>query len=132
MDTNFQQFINGLQHIGVPTNDIEKTICFYKMLGFQVVFQTVNEKANEKVTFLKLENVIIEAYENKQAALINGALDHIALDVTDIEEVFKIAKEQGLHIVDKEIQFLPFWNNGVKFFTIIGPNQEKIEFNQYL
>ncbi len=132
MTKNFQQFINGLQHIGVPTNDIEKTISFYEILGFKVAFQTVNKKANEKVAFLKLGNIVIEVYENNQAALINGALDHIAFDVTDIEEVFKMAKEQGLHIVDEEIQFLPFWNNGVKFFTIIGPNQEKIEFNQYL
>jgi len=132
MAKSFQQFINGLQHIGVPTNDIEKTVSFYKILGFQVAFQTVNKKANEKVVFLKLGNIVIEVYENNQAALINGALDHIAFDVTDIEEVFKIAKEQSLHIVDEEIQFLPFWSNGVKFFTIIGPNQEKIEFNQYL
>ncbi|MDD4797654.1 MAG: VOC family protein, partial [Eubacteriales bacterium] len=31
-----------------------------------------------------------------------------------------------------EIKGLPFWNNGVKFFTIMGPNAEKIEFCQIL
>ena len=30
------------------------------------------------------------------------------------------------------IHFLPFWDNGVRFFTIEGPNKEKIEFSQYL
>ena len=30
------------------------------------------------------------------------------------------------------IHFLPFWENGVKFFTIEGPNKEKVEFSQYL
>ena len=31
-----------------------------------------------------------------------------------------------------EIHFLPFWDNGVRFFTIKGPNEEKIEFSQFL
>lgn len=132
MKQNFQQFINGLQHIGIPTNDIDETIDFYKILGFEVAFQTVNEIANEKVAFLRLENITIEVYENKQAAAVSGALDHIALNVTDIKKVFEMAKEQNFNIIDKEIQFLPFWDNGVKFFTIIGPNKEKIEFSQYL
>lgn len=28
--------INGLQHIGLPTNDLEKTVAFYEGLGFSV------------------------------------------------------------------------------------------------
>ena len=132
MDNHFQKFITGLQHIGIPTNDLEATIAFYDTLGFQVAFRTVNEAANEKVAFLRMGDVTIEAYENKQAALANGALDHIALNVTDIEAVFEAAKEKGFCILDTEIQFLSFWENGVKFFTIVGPNKEKVEFSQYL
>ena len=30
------------------------------------------------------------------------------------------------------VHFLPFWENGVKFFTIEEPNKEKVEFSQYL
>ena len=30
--------INGLQHIGLPTNDLEKTVAFYEGLGFSVAF----------------------------------------------------------------------------------------------
>lgn len=132
MDNNFQELVTGLQHIGLPTNDIERTIAFYEMLGFQVVYQTVNEKADEKVAFLKMADIVIETYENRQAALRHGAWDHIALNTTDIERAFQLAKEKKCHILDEEIQFLPFWENGVKYFTIIGPNQEKVEFNQYL
>lgn len=46
----------GVAHIGLPTNNIEKTIAFYKSLGFEVVMETYNEKAKEKVAFLKLIN----------------------------------------------------------------------------
>ena len=56
----------GIQHIGIPTNDIEATIEFYEKLGFEIVFQTVNQEANEKVAFLKLHNFVIETYENKK------------------------------------------------------------------
>lgn len=129
---NFQPLITGLQHIGLPTNDIEATIAFYEIFGFQVAHRTINEKANEQVAFLRLGDITIEAYENKKAALSNGAWDHIALNVTDIEALFQLAKEKELDILDSEIQFLPFWDNGVKYFIVIGPNKEKLEFNQYL
>ena len=132
MENNFLKFITGLQHIGIPTNDMEATIAFYETLGFQIAYQTVNEAANEKVAFLRLGDVTIEAYENKKAALANGAVDHIALNVTDIEAVFQLVKEKGFSMLDTEVQFLPFWDNGVKFFTILGPNKEKVEFSQYL
>lgn len=132
MENNFAKHITGLQHIGLPTNDLEETVAFYETLGFQVAFRTVNEAAGERVAFLRMGDVTIETYENRQAVLANGAWDHMALNVTDIEAVFEAAKEKGFCILDTEIQFLPFWENGVKFFTVVGPNKEKVEFSQYL
>ena len=132
MEKNFQKCINGIQHIGIPTNDISKTIAFSEMLGFQVAYKTLNEKANEEVAFLELGDVVIETYENKNAALKSGALDHLALDTSDIQGAYRLAKEKGCRILDDGIQFLPFWENGVNFFTILGPNEEKIEFCQRL
>lgn len=126
------QNITGIQHIGVPTNDMETTVQFYHQLGFETAFETINKAADEKVVFLKCRNLVIEAYENHQAAGINGALDHVALDVLDIEEAFKWVQEMGCQLLDEEIQFLPFWEHGVRFFTILGPNHEKIEFSQML
>ena len=125
-------WITGLQHIGIPTDDMAKTVDFYLNLGFQVALETINQAAGEKVTFLRLGDVTIETYENKKAAMVHGAVDHIALNVTDIEKVFELVKEKGYPMLDTEIQFLPFWEKGVKFFTILGPNREKVEFSQYL
>lgn len=75
---------------------------------------------------------MIETYENHQATMKDGAIDHIAIDVTDIEKCYEIANELRLDVLDDGIQFLPFWENGVKFFTVRGPNNEKVEFNQQL
>lgn len=124
--------LNGIQHVGIPTNDIEATIEFYGKLGFEVALQTVNEEANEKVAFLKLNNLVIETYENKAAKMESGAIDHVAIDVKDIEKVYELINHAGLNTTRDTIHFLPFWENGVRFFTIEGPNKEKIEFSQYL
>lgn len=129
---NLGEYALGLQHIGLPTNDMEKTVAFYESLGFENVYETVNEAAGEKVVFLRLKNLTLEAYENGKAALSSGAIDHIAIDVTDAEAAYALAKEQGHKIVSSGVEFLPFWENGVKFFIIEGPNRERIEFNQYL
>ena len=108
------------------------TIEFYQKLGFEIAFRTVNEEANEKVVFLKLHTLVIETYENKAAVMQSGAIDHIAIDVKDIEKVYAMINQAGLNSTQDTVHFLPFWENGVKFFTIEGPNKEKVEFSQYL
>lgn len=129
---DLKNYSTGIQHIGNPTNDIEKTIAFYKELGFETALQTINKEADEKVAFLKLKTLVIETYENKAAKLESGAIDHVAIDVNDIEEVYQYISEKKLNTTNDTIHFLPFWKNGVRFFMIEGPNMEKIEFSQYL
>ena len=41
----FPEMLTGVQHIGVPTNDLEKTVAFYETIGFQPVLEIVNEAA---------------------------------------------------------------------------------------
>ena len=98
MEMKLKEQLSGIQHVGIPTNDIEKTIRFYETLGFEVAFQTVNEEADEKVVFLKLGTLVVEAYENHAAVLRAGAIDHVALDVKDIEEIYQYINQAGLKI----------------------------------
>ena len=126
-----KDFTTGVQHIGIPTNDINKTIEFYHALGFETALHTVN--GTEEVAFLQLHNLIIETYQNHQAKMECGAIDHIAIDVKNIENLFQVVKEAGIFkMLDQQVNGLPFWENGVKFFTIEGPNKEKIEFCEKL
>ena len=126
------EFASGLQHVGLPTNNMDETIAFYEGLGFTNVYETVNEAANERVAFLQCGNLTLEAYENKQAALRSGAIDHLALDVKDIEGCYAQAQAQGYEIVSNGIEELPFWEKGVRFFILLGPNTERLEFNEKL
>ena len=47
--------------------------------------QSYNEKAGEKVAFLQIKNYCIETFENGKAEMSDGAYQHVALDVEDIE-----------------------------------------------
>lgn len=94
-----KDFCTGIQHIGVPTNNIEETIGFYKQLGFQVALQTKN--GDEKVAFLQLHNLVIETYENHSAVMQAGAIDHIAIDVKEIDSLFEVVKVQNFCLLDK-------------------------------
>ena len=73
---DLKNYSTGVQHIGIPTNDIDKTVEFYHKLGFETAFETVNKEADEKVVFLKLGTLVVETYENHTAALRAGAIDH--------------------------------------------------------
>jgi catechol 2,3-dioxygenase-like lactoylglutathione lyase family enzyme len=123
--------IIGLQHIGMPVNDSAATVAFYTKLGFSVAYETFN--GAEHVVFLQKGELVLETYENHRSALLDGAWDHVALGVADIQKAWdEIVVGLGLPSLEGAIQFLPFWEAGVKFFTIKGPDQEKIEFSQML
>ena len=126
------EYVTGIQHIGIPTNDIERTIEFYTSLGFEITLRTVNPASEEPVCFLQLKDTVIETYQNGHAVQESGAIDHVALDVTDADKAFSVIKAGGYTLLDQEVQSLPFWDNGIKYFNILGPNGEKVEFSQIL
>ena len=125
-----KDYATGIQHVGIPTKDMDATKKFYEDLGFEAAFETVNDEA--RVCFLKMYNLVMEVYESVDAAGKIGAIEHVAIDVTDIEQVYKEICDKNMNTLQDEIHFLPFWDNGVRFFTIKGPNEEKIEFSQFL
>ncbi len=119
-------YTTGLQHIGVPTKCLKSSIKFYSSLGFEIRFRT------NSVAFMELHELCIELYEIKNTSESYGAIDHIALNVKDVEAVYTHVKSLGFKLLESEIQALPFFEKGVRYFTIEGPNAEKIEFNQIL
>ena len=40
---DLKNYSTGVQHIGIPTNDIDKTVEFYHKLGFESAHQTLHE-----------------------------------------------------------------------------------------
>lgn len=125
--------VTGIQHIGLPTNDLKKTIEFYKSLGFEVTFET--NITTHDVAFLQMKNIVIETFQaiaEPEAVGKAGAIDHISLDVDDIEATWDAVKAAGYTPLETEIDGLPYFEKGVRFFNIAGPNAETIEFCQIL
>jgi lactoylglutathione lyase len=133
--------LQGLQHIGIPVTNLERSKAFYARLGFVEAMRTDILGAVEpiRVAMMQHEKLTIELYqldEEERQALskrTDGHIDHIALDVMDIEKVYTEICAAGFEVLEESAPvFLPFWNHGVKYFTIRGPDGEKVEFNQIL
>lgn len=125
-------FYTGIQHIGIPSANLNATVDFYKKLGFEQVREEYLEDAKCRIRFLKLKNLVIETYDSNDAAMKSGAVDHIALDVNDIDAAWEFVKKEGFNPLSEEIISLPFWSRGIKCFKIEGPNMELVEFCQIL
>ena len=80
-----------------------------------------------------MKDIVIESWEDENAATGAGAWLHLSIDVSDIDAVHTCLKEGGYEIVTgqdapKRDKFLT--EEGVACVMIQGPNGETIEFNQ--
>ncbi len=133
--------LQGLQHLGIPVTDLERSRAFYAQLGFVEIMRTDLPGAAEaiRVAMMQHGKLTFELYQLDQeecqeiSKRTDGHIDHIALDVTDIEKAYREICAAGLEVLeDAAPVYLPFWDQGVRYFTIRGPDGEKIEFNQRL
>jgi len=132
--------INSLQHIGIPVANLKKSETFYEGLGFTNVMTSHFEINNEKgyVSMMKRDLLIIEIYQMPPAELQevmsrkNGKIDHIAFDVDDIDQTYETLQSNGYKVIEDAPVFLNFWSKGCKYFNILGPDGERLEFNQIL
>lgn len=132
--------INRLQHIGLPVTNLAASKAFYETLGFTAVMASTfpHPEGTGHVAMLQHGDIVIELYELPSSALSeirvrsNGHIDHIAFDVSDIDATLLSLQSAGHTIVEPTPVFLPFWTNGCKYFNILGPDGERLEFNQIL
>jgi lactoylglutathione lyase len=133
--------LQGLQHLGLPVTNLERSKAFYAQLGFtEAMRMDIQPHADViRVAMMQQGNFTIELYqlgeEERQeiAKRADGHIDHVALNVLDIEKAYAEIKSAGLEILENDAPvFLPFWEHGVKYFTVRGPDGEKVEFNQIL
>lgn len=121
-------FTTDLQHSGMPARDLDETIRFYtEKIGFKLV--GVYHNGDNRCAFLRYGHLTIETWEGDPAPMTTGAINHWALDTPDIEAAYANAKALGLDIKEDEIQSIPsFWDKGIRYFNVTGPNAETIEF----
>jgi lactoylglutathione lyase len=132
--------INHLQHIGLPVTDLKVSEAFYKKLGFMNATSSEFDHNGKKgkMMMMQLKAIVMELYQLPEADLEeirsrkDGHIDHFTFDVSDIDQTYSAVQEASFHILEEQPVFLPFWENGCKYFNILGPDGERLEFNQIL
>ena len=132
--------INRIQHTGIPVTDLKVSEAFYQKLGFEnVMASTFNHDGGiGNVAMMQRGEMIIEIYQFPEAGLDeirhrkNGHIDHVAFDVDDIDEAFSALQQAAFQIIEPAPVFLPFWKKGCRYFNILGPDGERLEFNEII
>ena len=132
--------INHIQHVGIPVTNLVASAAFYRQLGFENVMEAGFAFNGDKgsVIMMQRDSMIMELYQMPEKELVeirnrsNGHIDHIAFDVDDIDLTFKTLKETGFRVIEESPVFLSFWQKGCRYFNILGPDGERLEFNQVM
>lgn len=124
----------------MPVTDLKRSEAFYEKLGFANVMASGFDYQGGRgsVAIMRRDAMILELYQMPEAQLQeirsrkDGHIDHVAFDVDNIDDTFSTLKNAAFSIVEDAPVFLPFWKNGCKYFNILGPDGERLEFNQIL
>ena len=128
----------GWDHLAVRTKDIKKSMSFYGELGFAMTGNGYLDTPDGRlyIAFMTCKGFTLELIQLVGAAVDDpdtwktGKIDHISLDVKNAQDALMEARSRGYKVLDFGLKELPLFEHGCKFFSIEGPNGEKIEFNQ--
>ena len=128
----------GWDHLAVRTKDLKESMSFYAELGFSMTGNGYldTEEGRIYIAFMTCKGFTLELIQLVGDAVNNsdtwecGKIDHIALDVENVQEAFVEARRCGYQVIDFGVKELPLFEKGCRFFSIKGPSGEKIEFNQ--
>lgn len=124
-----------LDHIGLQCVDSEKDATWYmEKLGFTLKGKFKSSRGDFYTWFVTNGQV---TYEISQKAdldpMLQGKVDHIALNSTDIEADYAAALAAGLTVSTKGIEEIPSrWEHGCRYFKVVSPTGEQVEINQDL
>ena len=123
--------LTGLAHIGIKTDDVQKSIAFYKELGFTL---DNYEDIGAKLGFMSLGNCLIELIEpaDKETlkGLKEGIVAHVAIECENIEGVAEKLKAKGYVDQEASINTMGILG-GVKNLFFKGPSGEELELFDY-
>ncbi len=131
----------GLAHIGIFTDNIEKSKGFYiTNFGFKLGNETRLDKPDGswlKLSFLILNDIVIELVEPSDKTVLKKgdkeSNNHLAIKVENISEVVKELKEKGISSFETEEPiFIEKLFSGSKAIFLKGPAGERLELFEFL
>lgn len=120
-------------HIGLAVNDLDAAVRWYQdVLGFSLIgaFETPD---GVQARFLQSGDLVYEIFRPLAGVAAPGKIDHFCFASEDIEADYAFCVAQGYRFEKEGIQSIPtFWERGVRFFKIMSPTGEPVEFCQIL
>jgi len=128
--------LNHIQHIGLPVTNLKTSEAFYQKLGFTNVMASGFDYhgARGSVAMMRRGSMIFELSKCPKHNSQKSALEQTATSTTShltwttSTKLFAALKCAAFTIVEDVPVFLPFWNKGCKYFFILGPDGERLEF----
>ncbi len=122
-----------MDHIGLGVNDLEAAAAWYiDVLGFRQIGAFVTPDG-VPARFLKSGDLVYEIFQPLEGVAAPGKIDHFSFVSTDIEADYAYCVAQGYSFEQEGIQCIPtFWEKGIRFFKIMSPTGEPVEFCQIL
>src|SRR5690606_8727783 len=120
-----------LEHIGIRTDDMDRSIQFYtEVLGMKLVERVPLDETTELafLSFPGQEDVQVELIARSiEGMAVEGLVNHLALTVEDIDAVINKLKQHGVVISDEWPKTIL---DGRKIAFFNGPSGEKLELFQ--
>ena len=124
-----------LDHIGLQAANSEEDAKFYMdKLGFKLKGKFKSSRGEFYTWFVTNGEVTYEISQNENLKPdAKGLVNHVALVSHDIEADYKYCVDNGYTICTKGIEEIPSrWEHGCRYFKVMSPAGEQIEFNQDL
>lgn len=120
--------ITGVAHIAIYTKDVAAARAYYTgYLGYEEAYKLDNADGSLALTFFKInDRQYVELFPEREPG--GDRLNHIALEVDDLEAMRKYLGSRGYKVPEKT----PKGRTGNLNFTIKDPDGHGVEFVQYL
>ncbi|MGI9145076.1 MAG: VOC family protein [Chloroflexota bacterium] len=120
--------MRGLHHVGVYVSSLERSIAFYRdVFGLQVA-ERLDFDA-EQIAFLSVGSARLELIQANPAQRSGGVVDHLALEITNLDSFVESLHERGVRMLDEAPISLPAL--GARILFCLGPDAERIELLEY-
>ena len=119
----------GLHHAGVHVSSLARSIAFFEQVFGLRLSQRLSF-GGEELAFLSTGSGWVELIEDGSRGRPTGVVDHLALEVNDLDGQVRRLVERGVPLLDQAPVAVPAL--GARILFCLGPDGERIELLEHV